>query len=69
MQETRISDQLVRTINDFIIHFSGNSSLDAKAREYGVGIAVHKDMMKFIKHVEPVNSRIIWMYLENEDTN
>ena len=69
MQETRIPDQSVISVNNYTFHFSGNSSQSNKAREYGVGIAVHKDMMNCIKYVEPVNSRVMWMYLEDHLMN
>ena len=47
MQETRVPDQFVVSVNNYLIHFSGNPAMGAKAREYGVGIAVHKDMINF----------------------
>ena len=39
--------------------------MGVKAREYGVGIAVHSEVKQYIKHIEPINNRIMWMYFED----
>ena len=55
MQETRIPGHNESTINNYITHFSRNLEAGAKAREYGVEIAVHLDWKKFVKHVQYLN--------------
>ena len=65
MQETRIPGNKICTKHNYVTHFSGNLSVDIKPREYGVGIAVHNDWKTFIKEVNPINNRIMWIYLEN----
>ena len=65
MQETRIPAHNVCIRNNYTTYFSGNMELGKRAREYGVGIAVHVDWQKYIKHVEPVNNRIMWIYIED----
>ena len=39
--------------------------MGSKAREYGIGIAVHSEQKQYIKHIEPINNRIMWMCLED----
>ena len=65
MQETRIPCNQICTKHNYVTHFSGNSSIDIRPREYGVGISVHIDWKNFIKEVQPINNRIMWIYLEN----
>ena len=51
----------------FFLHsiFSGNLDLGTKAREYGIGMTVHISTKQCIKHIEPVNNRIMWLYVED----
>ena len=65
LQETRISGHVeCKTLNYFVV-FSGNCANDINPREYGVGIAIHKDWINYVKHIEPVSNRTMWVYIEN----
>ena len=46
-------------------NFSGNSIVGVRPREYGVGIAVYVDWKDFIKEINSISNRIMWVYLEN----
>ena len=64
LQETRVPAHHVSVIDKYTVYFSGNEDMGVKAREYGVGIAVHSELKQYIKHIEPINNRIMWMYFE-----